>query len=116
MVSIKRVYDPPGSEDGRRVLVDRLWPRGISREKAQVDEWIKELAPSDALRRWFAHDPARWEEFRTRYREELAAQSPLLDRFCRDARKEKTTLLYAARDQERNNAQVLKELIDHGSP
>ena len=77
MLQIKRVYDPPSAQDGYRVLVDRLWPRGLKREAARIDLWLKEVAPSDKLRRWFSHDPKRWEIFAARYREELAAQEPV---------------------------------------
>ena len=80
MIRIKRIYDPPAPEDGRRVLVDRLWPRGVAKEAAHIDDWLKEIAPSDELRKWFGHDPARWEEFRQRYRQELQGHSELLER------------------------------------
>ena len=111
---IKRVYKPPETEDGVRVLVDRLWPRGLSRERAQIDLWLKEIAPSDALRRRFHANPAGWEDFKTAYYAELE-QSPaqsavgdLLDRLTR----EPVTLLFAARDETRNNAVALKEWLD----
>ena len=112
MIRIKRIYDPPSPDDGRRVLIDRLWPRGVARDEAKLDEWLKEVAPSDELRKWFGHDPARWEEFRSRYREELASHGELLDRLRAEARKETVTLLFAAKDEEHNNAVVLKELLD----
>ena len=111
---IKRVYKPPDEGDGVRVLVDRLWPRGLSREKAQIDLWLKEIAPSDRLRRLFHGDPAGWEEFKTAYYAEFeqpGAQSAvreLLDRLSR----EPVTLLFAARDESRNNAVALKEWLD----
>ena len=111
---IKRVYNPPDDDDGVRVLVDRLWPRGLSREKARIDLWLKEIAPSNTLRRRFHGDPAGWEEFKTAYYTELrepAAQSAiqrLLDRLSR----EPVTLLFAAHDQTRNNAVALKEWLD----
>jgi uncharacterized protein YeaO (DUF488 family) len=111
MIRIRRVYDPPAAEDGRRVLVDRLWPRGLSRERARIDEWLNEIAPSDSLRRWFGHDPARWEAFRQRYREELNGHGELLDRLRSEAREMTVTLLFAAKDEVHNNAVVLKELI-----
>lgn len=110
-VRAKRVYDPPESGDGYRVLVDHVWPRGVSREAAQLDDWLRELAPSDALRKWFDHVPERFQEFRARYRDELAAQSDLLDDLRRRARKEPLTILYAARDREHNNGVVVAELI-----
>ncbi len=112
MVGIKRIYDPPAPEDGTRVLVDRLWPRGISKDEARIDEWLKEIAPSDELRKWFGHDPARWEEFRKRYRQELAAKAELMDELRKLAGTRKMTLLFAAKDEEHNNAVVLKELLD----
>jgi uncharacterized protein YeaO (DUF488 family) len=98
-------------ETGRRVLVDRLWPRGLRREKAQIDAWLKELAPSGELRRWFAHDPAKWAEFRKRYRAELA-RNPAFATLCEMARSTGTvTLLFAAKDAEHNNALVLGEML-----
>ena len=111
MISIKRIYDPPAPADGRRVLVDRLWPRGVAKETAHIDEWLKEIAPSDELRKWFGHDPARWEEFRQRYRQELQGHSELLERLGKEARQGNVTLLFAAKDMEHNNAVVLKEVL-----
>jgi uncharacterized protein YeaO (DUF488 family) len=93
MLQLKRVYDPPAAEDGCRVLVDRLWPRGLKRETAQVDLWLKDIAPSDGLRRWFAHDPTRWMEFQARYRKELAAREPLWRKLLARSRKGQVTLL-----------------------
>lgn len=114
MIRIKRVYEPAGQDDGRRVLVDRLWPRGVSREDGRIDEWLKEIAPSDGLRRWFGHDPARWDEFRLRYREELTAHPAETGRLRSEAADRTVTLLYAARDRERNNAVALQELLEQG--
>lgn len=111
MISIKRIYDPPAAEDGRRVLVDRLWPRGVAKEAAHIDEWLKEIAPSDELRKWFGHDPARWEEFRRRYREELQGHGELLEGLRKEAGQGSVTLLFAAKDIECNNAVVLKEVL-----
>jgi uncharacterized protein YeaO (DUF488 family) len=111
---IKRVYKPPDDRDGVRVLVDRLWPRGLSREKARIDLWLKEIAPSDALRRRFHDDPGGWEDFKTAYYAELErtpAQSAVRDLIERLTR-EPVTLLFAARDETRNNAVALKEWID----
>ncbi|HEY7794710.1 MAG TPA: DUF488 family protein [Gaiellaceae bacterium] len=110
-VRLKRAYVPAAASDGYRVLVDRLWPRGVSRERARLDEWARELAPSTELRRWFAHDPARFEEFRRRYVEELKAQAPKLDELRRRARAGTVTLVYGARDTEHNDAVVLAELL-----
>lgn len=110
-VRVKRVYEPPAEDDGYRVLIDRLWPRGAKKEQARLDEWAKELAPSDKLRRWFDHDPKRFAEFRHRYRAELADHGGRLAELRRRARSEPVTLLYAARDEEHNNAVVLAELL-----
>lgn len=112
MIRCKRVYEQPSRDDGRRVLVDRLWPRGISRKTACIDDWLKELAPSDQLRRWYGHDPARWDEFRHRYRLELVVKDPLLDQLLREASQGPITLLFAAKDAEHNNAVVLKEFLE----
>ena len=114
-MAIKRVYDDPSDEDGYRILVDRLWPRGISKERAAIREWLKELGPSTELRHWFGHDPAKYPEFRKRYRTELAAAEdlwrPVLDR----AESERVTLVYSAADTEHNQAVVLREyLIEQG--
>jgi uncharacterized protein YeaO (DUF488 family) len=112
VVRLKRVYDDASPDDGTRVLVDRLWPRGRSREAAKVDLWLKDLAPSDALRHWFNHDPERWPEFRKRYRAELAENSEGLETLRRlAAGKKPVTLLFAAKDVEHNNAVVLKERL-----
>lgn len=112
-IAIRRVYDEPRADDGVRVLVDRLWPRGLRKEAAAIDHWFKDAAPSQALRRWFAHDPGRWEEFRRRYADELDAHpdalAPLLDLLRNTPR---VTLLYAARDVARNNAVALARYFE----
>jgi uncharacterized protein YeaO (DUF488 family) len=113
-VRLKRAYEQPASSDGYRVLVDRLWPRGVRREEARLDEWAKELAPSATLRRWFAHDPARFAEFRRRYTAELAAHEEKLGELRRRARNGTLTLVYGARDEEHNDAVVLAELLRAG--
>jgi uncharacterized protein YeaO (DUF488 family) len=113
-VRAKRIYDPPEEGDGYRVLVDHVWPRGVSKENARLDEWAKELAPSDELRKWFDHDPARFAEFRSRYRGELAAHSERLGELRHRAASGAVTVLYAARDEEHNNAVVLAELLREG--
>ncbi len=110
-VQLKRVYDPPSAGDGVRILVDRLWPRGLSRAKAAIQRWEKEIAPSDELRRWFGHDPARWPEFRRRYAAELRAQAALLADLRALAAAGPITLVYAAGDTVHNNAVVLAELL-----
>ena len=108
---LRRIYDTPPADDGLRVLVDRLWPRGLRKADAEVDVWAREIAPSAELRRWFAHDPARWTEFRARYRDELSRQSEALDGLLAECRKGPVTLLYAARDTEHNQAVVLREVL-----
>jgi uncharacterized protein YeaO (DUF488 family) len=111
-VHVKRVYDVPSPDDGVRVLVDRLWPRGLKRETAKIDLWLKEVAPSDGLRQWFGHDPSRWAQFQRRYRTEIAknAEPVAVLRELVKGRKP-LTLLYAAKDMERNNAIVLRDFL-----
>jgi uncharacterized protein YeaO (DUF488 family) len=113
-VRIKRAYEPAEPSDGYRVLIDRLWPRGVSKQRAELDEWARELGPSTDLRRWFGHDPARFAEFRRRYRDELAEQEGKLRELRRRARAGTLTLLYGARDTEHNDAVVLAELLRRG--
>ena len=110
-VRAKRISDPADRGDGFRILIDHVWPRGVSRERARLDEWARELAPSDELRKWFDHDPARFAEFRVRYRDELAGQSKRLDELRLRAAASPLTILYAARDREHNHAVVLVELL-----
>ncbi len=110
-VQIKRIYDPASPDDGYRVLIDHVWPRGVSRPRAQLGEWARELAPSDELRRWFGHVPQRFDEFRARYRAELADHVKQLDRLRERAARGRVTITYAARDREHNNAVVLVELL-----
>jgi uncharacterized protein YeaO (DUF488 family) len=110
-VRVKRAYEVPEPSDGYRVLIDRIWPRGVSKEQAHLDEWARELAPSSELRRWFGHDPAKFEEFRGRYRDELATQGEKLRELRGRARKGTLTLIYSARDTEHNDAVVLAELL-----
>jgi uncharacterized protein YeaO (DUF488 family) len=112
VIRLKRIYEPAAAEDGLRVLVDRLWPRGLAKEKAAVDHWLKEVAPSTTLRQWFGHDPARWPEFRERYRAELREDPAALAALRRLCRGRTVTLLYAASDPEHNNAVVLKSLLE----
>jgi uncharacterized protein YeaO (DUF488 family) len=113
-VRLKRAYEPAASSDGYRVLIDRLWPRGVKREEAQLDEWARELAPSAELRRWFGHDPEKFAEFRRRYTDELAAQEQKLRQLRRRARERTLTLVYGARDTEHNDAVVLAEILRKG--
>jgi uncharacterized protein YeaO (DUF488 family) len=110
-VRTKRIYEPAGPGDGFRVLIDHVWPRGVTRARARLDAWDRELAPSDALRKWFDHRPARFAEFRDRYRQELLAHSETLAELRRRAAHEPLTILYAARDREHNTAVVLAELL-----
>lgn len=115
MLNSKRVYDPPSREDGQRFLVDRLWPRGVARDALALDGWLRDVAPSDALRRKFGHDPARWEEFVRAYHAELDARPeawrPILDALGRGS----VTLLYAARDRKHNNARALVRFLEQRS-
>jgi len=110
-VRAKRIYDDVGRGDGYRILIDHVWPRGVSRERASLDAWVQDLAPSDDLRKWFDHDPERFAEFRARYRDELAAQRDTLDELRRHASDGTVTILYAARDRDYNNGVVLAELL-----
>jgi uncharacterized protein YeaO (DUF488 family) len=113
-VRIKRVYDEPDPADGLRVLVDRLWPRGIKKDNAAFDVWMRELAPSTELRKWFHRDPARWNEFRQRYRDELLERESDLEALRQRARQQRLTLIYAAKDPKINHAAVLEEIIRAG--
>jgi uncharacterized protein YeaO (DUF488 family) len=110
-VKVRRAYEPPTPEDGRRVLVDRLWPRGLTKAKVAVDAWDKDVAPSTELRRWFGHDPDRWEEFQRRYRQELDANPAALQPLLEAATQGPLTLVYGARDTEHNEAVVLQHVI-----
>lgn len=111
-IRTKRIYEPPSKEDGLRYLVDRLWPRGLKKEDCRLDGWLKEFAPSASLRRYFGHEPARWEEFQRRYERELDQRSDACQELVRQARKRPVTLLYAARDAEHNNAVVLQTYLE----
>jgi len=111
MLQIKRAYEPAARTDGRRILVDRLWPRGLSKERVAIDDWMKELAPSTQLRRWFAHDPNKWPEFQRRYKQELRVHSDLIGRIASWARRGRVTLVFGARDEQHNDAVVLAAII-----
>lgn len=115
-VRVKRAYEPVSPGDGYRVLIDRLWPRGVSRQRARLDEWDKDLSPSTELREWFRHDPGRFEEFRRRYLEELQARRPRIAELRRHARVGTLTLVHSARDTEHNDAVVLAEVVRRGLP
>jgi len=112
MVKVKRVYDPASSGDGRRILVDRLWPRGIRKEDAAVDEWLKDIAPSNELRKWYSHDPAKWSEFRKRYKVELKDKTGIIEKLRQESKKRTVTLLYSSKETKLNNAVALKEFIE----
>jgi uncharacterized protein YeaO (DUF488 family) len=112
MIGIKRIYDPPKKEDGFRILLDRLWPRGLSKEKARVDLWLRDIAPSDSLRKWFSHDPKKWKDFKNRYKGELVEKRKMLDQIKEFEKENKVvTFLYAAKNQRYNNAVVLMEIL-----
>ena len=111
-IQLKRAYEKPESTDGIRILVDRLWPRGLTKAKAAIDLWLKEIAPSTELRKWFAHDPKKWNSFRRRYQTELKSHPDQLLLIQRKAKEGLVTLIYAARDQEHNEAVVLKEVLE----
>jgi uncharacterized protein YeaO (DUF488 family) len=115
-VRLRRAYEPAGVADGYRVLIDRLWPRGVSKQRAQLDAWERDLAPSNELRQWFGHEPRRFAQFRRRYLDELRRQRPLLADLRRRARHGPVTLVYAAHDGEHNDAVVLAEVLRRGLP
>ncbi len=114
MIKVKRVYEPASQDDGLRILVDRLWPRGLTKEGAAIYKWVKEVAPSDNLRKWFSHDPKKWEEFKRRYREELKApeKMAILEEIKKMAKAGTVTLLFGAREERYNNAVALKEILE----
>lgn len=111
MIRLKRVYEAPSREDGYRILVERLWPRGLTKQRARIDLWLKEIAPSPELRTWFGHEPARWKEFCKRYRTELRSKKALLDPLLHMAREGTVTLVFAARDGKYNSAVALKRFL-----
>lgn len=108
---LKRAYEPASADDGVRILIDRLWPRGVSKKKADLGEWMKDIAPSAELREWFGHDPKRWAEFQRRYKAELSRHAEELDRIRALARRQTVTLVYGARDEQHNDAVVLREVL-----
>jgi uncharacterized protein YeaO (DUF488 family) len=111
-VRLKRVYEQSAKEDGTRILVDRLWPRGLTKQKANVDIWLKEIAPSTELRKWFHHDPDKWKEFRKRYRLELKGKQEQIELLKTEVKNGTVTLVYGAKDEAHNEAIVLKELLE----
>jgi uncharacterized protein YeaO (DUF488 family) len=113
MIKTKRVYEKSAKEDGTRVLVDRLWPRGISKKDARIDEWLREIAPSDKLRKWFGHDPSKWEDFKRKYMKELEGNRDLKSKLEEISRVGTLTLVYSAKDEMHNQAIALKEFLEH---
>jgi uncharacterized protein YeaO (DUF488 family) len=111
-LNLKRIYTSPEKGDGFRILVDRLWPRGFTKEKAAIDLWLKDIAPSTELRKWFGHDPEKWKEFQKNYRAELKENKEAVDTIKEHLKKSNVTLLYAAKDEVHNEAQVIKDFID----
>jgi uncharacterized protein YeaO (DUF488 family) len=115
IIRIKRVYDPPSADDGLRVLVDRLWPRGLNKASLKFDEWMKDIAPSSELRQWFGHDESKWEEFQKRYFKELDSRPDLIEQLLQKPRAGRLTLLFAAKDEIHNNAVALKSYLEKRS-
>jgi uncharacterized protein YeaO (DUF488 family) len=113
MIRLKRAYEPPSRSDGERILVERLWPRGLTKARAALDLWMKDVAPSPELRKWFGHDPAKWEQFERRYWKELQGRKETVDLLRHKARQGTVTLVYAARDEEHNGAVALKCVLEH---
>lgn len=111
-IVVKRIYEEPSKEDGYRVLVDRIWPRGVSKEDAKLDDWLKELAPSTELRKWFNHDSDKFDEFKKRYKKELGDHEDLLKQLVKKSNEKKVTLLYGVKDEEHNQAVVLREVLE----
>ncbi len=111
MIKIKRIYDPASPQDGKRIYIDRLWPRGMKKEEVKIDEWLKEISPSDVLRKWFGHDPSKYVEFKRRYEKELKKHSEILEKIRKEAKRKTVTLLFSAKDEEHNNATVMKEIL-----
>ena len=112
MIRLKRAYEPASPDDGERILVERLWPRGLTKAKARIDLWMKEISPSPKLRKWFAHDPKKWAEFRKRYRQELKANKQGVAALRKIAKSGVVTLVYAARDEEHNSALLLRDFLE----
>ena len=112
MIQVKRAYDPPAKSDGTRVLVDRLWPRGLTKQKAKIDRWAKEISPSTELRKWYAHDPEKKAEFKKRYKEELGEHKQALKELANEAKEKTITLIYSSKDRENNQAFILKDILE----
>ena len=112
MIRVKRVYDSPAADDGARFLVERLWPRGMKKEALHMEGWLKDVAPSDALRRWYGHDPAKWAEFKKRYWKELEAKKDVVLRLAKESKEDKVTFVFGSKEEKLNNANALKEYIE----
>ena len=112
MINLKRAYEPAAKTDGERILVERLWPRGVSKDRAKIDLWLKDVAPSTELRKWFGHDPERWQQFRRRYAAELKEKVDVIKMLKQKAKKGRVTFVYAAHDEEHNGALALKEFLE----
>ena len=112
MIKIKRIYEPPAGDDGFRILVDRLWPRGLSKGKAKVDLWLKEISPSNELRKWYGHVPEKWVEFKKRYLKEIEDQEEGFDLIIKKAKREIVTFLFSSQEEKLNNAAALKEFVE----
>jgi len=111
-IFLKRVYEKPSDEDGKRILVERLWPRGLKKEKGKIDEWLKDVAPSTELREWYSHDPAKWPEFKKRYLKELEAKKDFVLKLAKEAKESKVTFVFGSKEEKLNNANALKEYIE----
>ncbi len=111
MIKIKRIYEPASPDDGKRIYIDRLWPRGMKKEDVKIDEWLKEISPSGALREWFGHDPSKYGEFKKRYIQELESHAEILERIKKEGKRKTVTLLFSAKDEEHNNATVMREIL-----
>ena len=111
-ILLKRAYDKPAPEDGKRVLVERLWPRGLKKEEAKIDEWLKDVAPSAELRKWYSHDPAKWAEFKKRYWKELETKNEAVSKLAKESKESQVTFVFGSKEQRLNNAAALKEYIE----
>ena len=112
LIKLKRAYEKPEPEDGKRILVDKLWPRGLRKEKAKIDEWLKDVAPSTELRRWYAHDPTKWVQFKERYWKELDAKSEQVAALVKECERSTVTFVFSSKEEKLNNAMALKDYID----
>lgn len=111
-IFLKRVYEKPAAEDGKRILVERLWPRGLKKEEAKIDEWIKDVAPSTELRKWYSHDPAKWAEFKKRYWQELEAKKDVISKLAKESKQGQVTIVFGSKEEKLNSAAALKEYVE----